>query len=946
MVPVFGLALVAILALAAGCSRSHYRQRADNEVYRTIECAPRDPRWPLKDYGIQVDRRSRMFDPNPPDCPPMPPDDPVSHRFMHQVDYKKGWPRWHQYGDTPVVESPDWRQFLTFDEDGAVVLDQQAAMELALIHSREYQRALEDLYLSALDVTLQRFRFDVQFFGGNRTASGISGPLSGDGTESRTLSTDTNFQAERLFATGAQLLVEFANSVVWQFAGPDRYVSVNMLNWSLVQPLLRGAGRAVVLEQLTDAERTLLANIRQLERFRQGFYLAIIATGGSAGQGPTRGGFGVGSIASSGPRSAGGFYGLLNQRLRTRNQQSNTYGFRDNVERLSALFVAGRVSRIELDELLSSLYSSQVNLLRENNTLRDLLDDYKIVLGLPPQLEVKIEDPFLDPFNLIDPELLNTRDTAVRVLLDRLRASAAAGTDPVRQEELIDLARRVRGHLGMVQGDLERLVAALPERRKSLRGLAERPEFQRRDVDPGLLDIRALEERVAELHKDFAKERPRIEGILGAAWYRAGEWQTALEALEKSIQERAGQALDDRRQEDWVTDQFYLAMAYWRVGRQQDARLWYQRAVDWTVANKPGEETFIRISTEASELTGLANPLAPPEEPPLPGPEASRQFQLEARRQRLIRLLSRFSTQLTDLSLIQAKARLDTPTLVPIELDSDKALEIARQQRLDWMNARAALVDQWRQVEVVANELRGFLDLTFSGDLTQTSGTGAPNNNTIGSLQVGVEFDAPFTRVEERNRYRQTLIEYQRARREYYAAVDGVSQALRRTLRQIRVDQLEFELQREAVRANISRVVLIQLEIEEPPQPGQRQQVSRQTARNLTDSLDRLLVAQNSFLGVWLRYEVLRRVLDFDLGTMQLDERGMWIDPGPIQETPSAKPDSLELIPPGPEIIRPQPSARSTTLKEGEKLAVRRLPRVNQAQPPESRYPVRPVAYP
>ncbi len=31
-----------------------------------------------------------------------------------------------------------------------------------------------------------------------------------------------------------------------------------------------------------------------------------------------------------------------------------------------------------------------------------------------------------------------------------------------------------------------------------------------------------------------------------------------------------------------------------------------------------------------------------------------------------------------------------------------------------------------------------------------------------------------------------------------------------------------------------------------------------------------------------MNYEVIRRSLDFDLGTMQLTPEGLWIDPGPL----------------------------------------------------------------
>jgi len=46
--------------------------------------------------------------------------------------------------------------------------------------------------------------------------------------------------------------------------------------------------------------------------------------------------------------------------------------------------------------------------------------------------------------------------------------------------------------------------------------------------------------------------------------------------------------------------------------------------------------------------------------------------------------------------------------------------------------------------------------------------------------------------------------------------------------------------------------------------------------------LNDLLQAQNTFLNVWVFYEAQRRNLDQDLGTIQVDAEGIWIDPGRI----------------------------------------------------------------
>jgi hypothetical protein len=141
-----------------------------------------------------------------------------------------------------------------------------------------------------------------------------------------------------------------------------------------------------------------------------------------------------------------------------------------------------------------------------------------------------------------------------------------------------------------------------------------------------------------------------------------------------------------------------------------------------------------------------------------------------------------------------------------------------------------------------------------------------------------VQFDAPLTRLAERNVYRQSLIEYQQARRNYYQFRDGVYQGLRNTLRQVNLNEINFELRRAAVLVAIAQVDLTQLRLYEPPQPGAEAVFSNTTARDLVQSLTDLLNVQNDFLSVWVNYEVQRLSLDYDLGIMQVDASGRRVE--------------------------------------------------------------------
>ncbi len=868
--PILALLLLGIAIASAGCNRGRYRQQADDAAYALIHEKADNPHWPLEGYTIQVDPRSRMYDPFNPDFHPMPEDDPSSHRYMQCVDGKKAYPRWYQNGLTDLVDSPDYLYYLPVDEKGDLVLNQENIVKLGLINNRTYQQNLETLYFSALDVSFERFRFDTQLFAGYNTFFTADGPdrPGGGGQSSSILNAGTfpstrGVRFNRLFATGGEMVVGFANSFVWQFAGPDTQTAATLVDFSLIQPLLKNGGRERVLERLTLAERGLLSNVRAMERYRRGFYVQLItgrgtdtspsrrggvfggsglegfsgtggggfgnlATGGGGGGG---GGVGTGGGTEAGAGQAGGFLGILQTQQNIRNQEFTLEQLRSSLAQLEAFLESGRIDFLQVQQARQELYTRQSTLIQAKLNFQRSLDIYKVTsLGLPPHLEVKVDDPLLEDFDLLDSQMLPLQ-TKVNLLRDQagfilteLTANSATWTEKttrlmqelneVMHELNTSIAELQTTNLKRAEADLLRLKALAPLRLELLTEI--KGKFDRAKQDP--LTTREERERLDQVKLDprlFSSER--LDTMIPKVETSIKEVKTKLGATEKDLKEAAG-------------------------------------LVELLAASGP----TLTAEKAADEIRKVSVSI--------PG------------------IIQRLSAAMLELTLAQVRSRTESVGLVPIELSSNHAFEIARLYRRDWMNARANLVDSWRLIEFNANALESQLDIIFQGDITNPSGS-APFNlqGSAGRLRAGFQFDSPITRLGERNTYRQALIEFQQARRSYYLVGDNIHAGLRQTLRNLDLDTINFELRRANIHVAVDQVELNLLKLREPPRVGAVESAfSPTTARDLVQALQAILTAQNDFISVWLDFEETRRALDLDLETMELDDQGMWIDPGPI----------------------------------------------------------------
>jgi serine/threonine protein kinase/Flp pilus assembly protein TadD len=112
--------------------------------------------------------------------------------------------------------------------------------------------------------------------------------------------------------------------------------------------------------------------------------------------------------------------------------------------------------------------------------------------------------------------------------------------------------------------------------------------------------------RAVKLAKEItavAPEKGDAWNTLGVAYYRACNWQAAILALEESERLAPGQYVGHNG--------FFLAMAHWRLGAQEKARQWFQKAAAWMDKNQPSDPKLLRFRTEASKLLGLPDTQAP-----------------------------------------------------------------------------------------------------------------------------------------------------------------------------------------------------------------------------------------------------------------------------------------------------------------------------------------------
>ncbi|MCP4478415.1 MAG: TolC family protein, partial [Planctomycetaceae bacterium] len=664
----------------------------------------------------------------------------------------------------------------------------------------------------------------------------------------------------KLGITGTNFAVGLANTILFNLGGSDSQAASTLLDFSLIQPLLRGAGRARVMEALTQSERTLLANVREFDRFRRNFYLGV-----ALGRTPSAalGGF----PRTDAELGVGGYIGLLQAQQEIRNAKFGLTQQAEVVKRFKELADNEQDTIENVTRTESEFFQAQADLLKQEQRYQTAVDRYKISLGLPPTLDIVIDDPYLKQFELISDKLFDSLTQSTKIgenagnLLNTvddkfyIEQPDPTEEDPERTRRVkIDFTDPNNAELWPTNlADLiEKLIPILEDAQQELNLIEGNIE----QIEADIAKLEDVTPRRIEYLKKF-QEAVRTKQIDASIESDSNIFNTDFEGEEKGYFVKTADLRTELRNK--------------RFGDPEDE--------EKGVPEEDREPNVAETKVKIANLLNLAKQFRATEKQQTKS-ETVRYIESSFQKTIPERLTDIIGT-VNELIRIQAKVRGNSIEMVDVSINSTEATQIARCMRRDWMNARASLVDSWRNIEFVANRLEAQVDLVFDGDVRTRPDASNPFKlrYDTGNLRAGFRFDAPIVRLAERNSYRNALITYQQAKRQYYKFEDSISRSLRVYEREIVLNKTLFEVNRLDLRSSLQTVELQNLNLDNPLNAGRS---GSGLANDITRGINALTRAQNSLLQTWLSYEVARLNLDFDMGTMLLDENGRGIDPGPI----------------------------------------------------------------
>ena len=201
----------------------------------------------------------------------------------------------------------------------------------------------------------------------------------------------------------------------------------------------------------------------------------------------------------------------------------------------------------------------------------------------------------------------------------------------------------------------------------------------------------------------------------------------------------------------------------------------------------------------------------------------------------------------------------------PMEIDESLAVKLALENRLDLQEAIGSVYDAQRDVVVRADALRAGLTLGGTGSVSDTDEDGNLRFDR-GQYAALLTLDLPAERTRERNEYRNSLLSLEQATRSVQSLEDQIKFSIRGELRTLLVSRESLKIQAQSVVVAEKRVRSNTIFLE----------AGRSEIRDLLESQDAFLSAQNSLTRAVVDYRIAELELQQDLGLLKVNEQGLW----------------------------------------------------------------------
>jgi outer membrane protein TolC len=201
----------------------------------------------------------------------------------------------------------------------------------------------------------------------------------------------------------------------------------------------------------------------------------------------------------------------------------------------------------------------------------------------------------------------------------------------------------------------------------------------------------------------------------------------------------------------------------------------------------------------------------------------------------------------------------------PYEMDETVAIKLALRNRLDLRVANGGVYDAQRQVVVAADALGAGLNLGGSARFVGADDRGGLRFEGA-RYSALLSLDLPIERTRERDAYRTSLINLERATRNVQTLEDTIKEQVRNELRTLLQSREDLKIQAQSVVLARRQVKMVTLFLE----AGRRQ------IRDLLEAQDSRLSAENGLTAAVIRYRTAELQLQRDLGVLTITSEGLW----------------------------------------------------------------------